>query len=319
MARNQALDITKGIGIILVIVGHFATIPHWAWQFIFSFHMPLFFIVAGYLFKPRDIKESLKKDFKRLIVPYFLTCAAILILHLLYSFKSGSLEWTRYYLIASLVGSGSDRDCLYLAHLPNIGAIWFLPALFVCKNVYALLGQKRKLLYSAIIFVAATVIGRYIIFIPLSVLSGLSAIIFYAIGDKLKGSSQFKTPYWVIGGVCWVVSLFFSNVLPVVPRLDLYFIDVAGATFATALVYILAQWLNKKTPAVSSAFSWLGRNTLTILCFHILEMDCGLSGHLNFTELPIVGNLIRLFLPLLLTAILQQLIYVYTNRTAVRR
>ena len=167
MNRDISLDITKGIGIILVIVGHFAVLPHWAWQFIFSFHIPLFFIVAGYLYKQKRTKESLYKDFNRLMVPYFLTCAAIVLFFSFYWIKTGDNTRFRYMLLASFVGNGSNNhECLYLAHLPSIGAIWFLPALFVCKNVYALLNPRKKLLLSAFIFVIALILGRYIIFLP---------------------------------------------------------------------------------------------------------------------------------------------------------
>ena len=50
--RDIAFDIAKGIGIILVVVGHYipAGAPKWYVDFIdfiYYFHMPLFFIVAG--------------------------------------------------------------------------------------------------------------------------------------------------------------------------------------------------------------------------------------------------------------------------------
>ena len=297
-----------------MVIGHFAVLPHWIWQFIFSFHMPLFFIVAGYLYKPKELKESLRKDFRHLMVPYFLTCAVLVLLHLVYSRVSGSLEMTRYYLIATFVGAGSSKDCALLGDLPSIGAIWFLPALLVCKNVYSLLNPDRRLLFSSIIFIVATLVGTYLISLPFSVLSGLSGIIFYAIGDRLKGVSEIKAPYWIAGGVCWVLSLCFSVVLLVIPRMDLYFIDVAGATFATILVYILSMWLNKRSEIISSAFSWLGRNTLPILCFHLLELNCGLSHHLNITGSPLIDNLLRLIIPIILTVLFN----VFINRTSIR-
>ena len=53
MQRNQSIDIAKAVGIILMVVGHFNGLPLWFEKWIFSFHMPLFFILSGYLFKPK--------------------------------------------------------------------------------------------------------------------------------------------------------------------------------------------------------------------------------------------------------------------------
>lgn len=47
--RNQAIDILKGIGIILVLAAH--SIEGWLSQFAYTFHMPLFFIVTGLFIK----------------------------------------------------------------------------------------------------------------------------------------------------------------------------------------------------------------------------------------------------------------------------
>lgn len=47
--RIEALDVAKGIGIILVIIGHLSSSYLHDW--IYSFHMPLFFIISGICFK----------------------------------------------------------------------------------------------------------------------------------------------------------------------------------------------------------------------------------------------------------------------------
>ena len=61
--RNQALDVAKGIGIMLVIAGHLFRIGGTAITVIFTFHMPLFFILSGILYKPEtDTKLYIKKS-----------------------------------------------------------------------------------------------------------------------------------------------------------------------------------------------------------------------------------------------------------------
>lgn len=47
--RNDKVDILRGLLIILVVMGHFNNgIVH---DIIFLFHMPLFFVLSGYLLK----------------------------------------------------------------------------------------------------------------------------------------------------------------------------------------------------------------------------------------------------------------------------
>ena len=52
--RVPYVDIAKGIGIILVVMGHndFALIAPFAHKLIYSFHMPMFFFMSGMFFKP---------------------------------------------------------------------------------------------------------------------------------------------------------------------------------------------------------------------------------------------------------------------------
>jgi fucose 4-O-acetylase-like acetyltransferase len=45
--RIAWIDIAKGIGILLVIIGHMPSFPEWIRAWIFSFHMPLFFSFQG--------------------------------------------------------------------------------------------------------------------------------------------------------------------------------------------------------------------------------------------------------------------------------
>ena len=68
------IDRSKGIGIFLVILGH-ASLPYEVSKFIFSFHIPLFFFLSGYLFYPtkhpfffRFVKEY------RIAFQYRVTC-----------------------------------------------------------------------------------------------------------------------------------------------------------------------------------------------------------------------------------------------------
>lgn len=72
LAKDPTIDVIKGIGIISVVIGHSTTggLPQW----LYYFHMPLFFVLSGILSKPGRVGEGghyLKKKWYSLMVPYF--------------------------------------------------------------------------------------------------------------------------------------------------------------------------------------------------------------------------------------------------------
>ena len=99
------IDYLKGIGIILVILGHSFSftrfdlldkekyfIYYYIFNFIYSFHMPLFFIVAGFLSnKKYKIKPFYISKIKRLLVPYvFINIVDYIPRHLFSDFVNNS-------------------------------------------------------------------------------------------------------------------------------------------------------------------------------------------------------------------------------------
>ena len=77
--RVPYVDIARGIGIILVVIGHndFSLIAPFAHKLIYSFHMPMFFFISGMFFKPDlPFLNFLKNRFHRVLKPFL----AILVL-----------------------------------------------------------------------------------------------------------------------------------------------------------------------------------------------------------------------------------------------
>jgi len=52
--RNVEIDIMKGIAILCVMVGHTYWRPDWFATIIYSFHIPIFFLISGYFAKTRE-------------------------------------------------------------------------------------------------------------------------------------------------------------------------------------------------------------------------------------------------------------------------
>lgn len=57
--RYEYLDFARGISVLLVIIGHMVSLSHGLGQWIYSFHIPIFFIISGILiFFKNEIKLS---------------------------------------------------------------------------------------------------------------------------------------------------------------------------------------------------------------------------------------------------------------------
>ena len=150
MNRNTVISISKGIAIILMVIAH-AEAPGWLCKFIFEFHMPLFFITAGYFFSLKYLNDEatfVKKRVKGLYLPFVKWSVIFLALHNL-MFKIGILNeaygnemggvthpysWHQIqqnlWNIITAMGGYDQFLC---------GAFWFFRGLFVASILYLII------------------------------------------------------------------------------------------------------------------------------------------------------------------------------------
>lgn len=125
--RIAWVDVAKGVGIFLIVLGH-ALQTGFIRQVIFSFHVPFFFFLAGLTYKREaNIFQFLKKKVKGLLIPYWIwgTISIVVFLvvgHLLY------MEDASMGVIENLWGLlyANPRTELMLWNRP----LWFIPCLF---------------------------------------------------------------------------------------------------------------------------------------------------------------------------------------------
>lgn len=77
--RLDWIDMCRGIVMILVVLGHTLTYNSNLRFIIFTFHMPVLYVISGFVFKPRTLKMSAYKYAKRLLMPMYLAGVALLI------------------------------------------------------------------------------------------------------------------------------------------------------------------------------------------------------------------------------------------------
>jgi fucose 4-O-acetylase-like acetyltransferase len=182
--RSHWADVAKGIGIVLVVYAHVARglvsagiataqSPLQIVDFaIYSFHMPLFFVLAG-LFARQSLAKGASRFWRRklqyLVYPY-----------LLWSVVQGGLQ-----IALSSFGNHHPlaSELTSILWLP-FQQFWFLYALFWCHVVFAILHRRSNGLLLAI--AAAMLVSRWCI--DLGTASTVaSAFFYYALGVVVAG------------------------------------------------------------------------------------------------------------------------------------
>lgn len=72
-SHNKVIGIGKGLCIILMVIGH-SGCPQLLRDWLYTFHMPFFFFVSGYLFSDKSLNSFfpfVKKKMRGLWLPFF--------------------------------------------------------------------------------------------------------------------------------------------------------------------------------------------------------------------------------------------------------
>lgn len=274
----------KGVGILLVITCHFFNWNHpLLGRSINSFHMPMFFIVAGYFSKTfsswKEAAFSIKKYARRLL-PAFIFTQLIIILWAVVMALTKEDGWNPVIQQAlSLFWADPHGPNTPYGQL-TIGVIWFLVALFVAKCLLLFLSQLKVWAISISIALAVGALLLHPVF-PYSIWCisiGLTALPFLTIGWWAK---THKIPIWIIVVciICWIISIIYSHLVMYDLDWGCYPLDFLGACGGTFCLYFISKFLSQHLHFLPKVLAVLGIWSLAIMCFHDLEMHCHLGNH----------------------------------------
>ena len=133
MKRLFWMDSAKALGIILVVLGHVPSAIEYRWV-IYLFHMPLFFLLSGYLYNISTPRQELTRSFKSLIVPYFIYSFMLLILWTI-KYKTFSFSLFLNILFSNQNAMGGTATSLC--------PLWFLVSLFFMRMLTSLLRWEK--------------------------------------------------------------------------------------------------------------------------------------------------------------------------------
>ena len=305
--RIEWIDYSKGILIILVIAGH--AIPEfdlhldYLAHFIYSFHMPDFFILSGYLFRyKKDINtvEFAKKKAKQLLIPYIIFCVLIFLCHLAKQIVLGTdakfftMLKTKKHILGTIF---MTRDSVF-------SNMWFLPAIFSAFCMLFVIFQISKDEKTrAMICMAVGLLGLLwgkaeLTALPISMEAGMLAVSFMYVGyviNAFKIDNYFGYR-WVEGSsICFLllVNYLSHNVLRY--RQDSFY----NVTFSNIFLFIVTAMIGLITVVGFSKYlhnskylSYLGRNSLYVYGLHFLNQN--IIGFIGWPRGNAIGNLLIL-------------------------
>jgi len=273
------VNVSKGIAIILVVIAHNITVRSPLFTFIFAFHMPFFFIISGYLYSNKSLKVQVKNNYQRLILPYIATSLLLIMFMILRSLIKGQ-PTNIFNLVASILYSSGVPPTQFSSSIISIGALWFLTCLFCATIIFNILIKLTKDYNKYIQFSIITtlsligfVIGE-LVYLPWSLDIALSSQIFIYSGYYLRSNNILnKTlhimPTIVMSGLL-ILSVCISTISMNSRLYQNIIVACLGAISGSILLIYISKYISKFL-LLNRFFSYLGQQTLVILCFHVLE------------------------------------------------
>lgn len=302
--RIDWIDIAKGIGIIFVVLGHCVVKTDYIHKFIFSFHMPLFFVLSGYCFhveKYKSVKEVLQKRARALLLPY---CKFVLV-GLCVTFLIP--EWREALTVRGLLTD------LYLGYPSSvhITSIWYLVSLCGITVVYSILHfWVKKTGKSIILYLGVTLSGvaGYCIYVvkslagvgdntaeaastislpggrlPLTIDASLMALVFFAIGvwcyqkDVLSHLKHKKTCSVIGMALTVAVGCFLNTRVNIhgcsYGNIVYFFIAAIGGTITViSIAQLMSMGAGKIIRGMKNVLIFLGKNSLFMFAMQSLFM-----------------------------------------------
>jgi fucose 4-O-acetylase-like acetyltransferase len=286
--RINWIDQAKGIGILLVVIGHM-NIPVKLSVVIFSFHMPLFFFISGYLFNELKYKNNLKvlliSKLSSLVWPFItFTILAFLFLIIIGNFTDlKSFNWFEF-----LKGNKSINTPL-----------WFLTALFATEIIFFQIVQASNSNIFAIVIIVLAILTLGFINIytinkslVLNIHIALISQSFFLTGWLFKKYNLPKIPSNSIY-LLMISILSFSFLL--ITSLNNSRMDMIENKYGNILLVILSTFFGisfiifmskilLRLNYIKVVFDYMGKNSLPILGVHsiIAPFVVFLFGHFPF-------------------------------------
>lgn len=230
--------------------------------------MPLFFIISGFLYKPKE--NFVRNKAKSILIPYFIFSIISFIYWITIErfFREQDISPFSAF-INIFLAKGENQGYVF-----NI-ALWFLPCLFMTEILFNFLINKVKNKYIKYIILVSSIIGFIFpritsIRLPFCLDIVFTSIVFYYIGYALKGKLEIKGKSLSKEIIIIIALIFVVIALSILEnganmmnlKYNYYLIFYVTACLGFYMVYMISNKIN------FNFLKWLGKNSLYIMAIH---------------------------------------------------
>ncbi|MFV0313152.1 MAG: acyltransferase family protein [Dysgonomonas sp.] len=329
------ITIARGIGIVCVILGHAfpdgetsientLSISSYLMSLLYAFHMPLFMLLAGFVFAPKYrhpiTYNTIQKRIMRLIVPYLFYSFVVVLLKLVFnSYANNPMNLNDIWRI--LIGQSPS------------GGVWFLWTLFIITLLVMItrkINLKIVILISFVFYIGESFfINRDTSFCLFRISHNLVwfvlGIYFYfyydSICKKLSGYNAL-----IIGGIAFFIlciSHLYFKIYPIGDELVNQFINFMKTSIGIFAIwqisYFIADESKKKYTSIVNTYSYK-----SFVLFGAYSMDIYLLSYYvqvplrvaynNFTYINFIPYSLYVVISLILGIIIPVIVSKYVIR-----
>lgn len=300
--RIVSQDIAKGIAILIVMLLHTVQVNRTFGSIVailFGYLMPFFLFMAGYNYSDKglSVKENLKRRTLQLLKPFLIYSLGVFVIMGIYFIIRGEatvLELLKSFFVFLISKWGANLlgwDMPQVLYQRILGPCWFIQFLIIANIIFipfsSWVKNNAKRLFSSVILLS----GISVVLIDLNIvlpwgiqvapaIAGLMLFASYLKGKNLIFSVKTKTKWIILNCFACIltIALFQLNynsigflaageIGKIVGGIEVY------AFYVMAIVgsYFIINFsrLVEKFKLPTKFLSWLGKNSLLILMFHM--------------------------------------------------
>ena len=279
--REEWIDYLRGIGIVLMVAGH-ALIWRPLTKWIFGFHVPLFFVLSGFLFNrqkwsERGFGKFAAARFRNYVIPYFLWCAICFVINFPIFYFNNRHSDMLLTAIKNLgwIATSIRVDGVFLPQ--NCTALWFLTCLFLSQLAFYLLVNCKPMWQCvlAVVFIAINYVTYYFEapLLPWHLDVALIGSVFMLIGYYIKEKRLLDKIQTMRVPVLMIIAA--SMIIMWNGNTDMYFRqygkDLLIFIFQVALMSCALMWICRSmhTLYLKDLFCTFGRYSIIVMALNV--------------------------------------------------
>jgi len=267
--RLDYIDIAKGFGILLVVLGHLGILQ----SYIYMFHMPMFFFISGFLFKKKTHdREFIFNKTIQLLIPYFVFLLIIYSIQEYDHFRNVPLSFNQFTLSVLRFLLGGQWLSSYTT------VFWFITTLFfsqiVLNYLIGVLNTRKVIVVMVAFLILAYLNAAY--FPALRFPWDINVVLLAT--PICYSGFLFKETKFSYLTVAFSIFCSFLGILLVKLKIDNFFdmknviYGIPGVTFlisigCTLFILLVGKFCSKFS-IISRSFIAIGKSSIVIMYLH---------------------------------------------------